>query len=173
MDSLTWGIAASFAAQEGIKFLFGQLTELISRARSKQSEAVESRPPATAFETPPDRIRLSAKDLVGHETAAERLAEDIGTFLKSHPSADEPNESALLAIRDLRALMESLSGQQLTFAGEGSRNRPIAHVEASIKRVEGRLVGIDATRDTSGRDHRLTAEIDEVTRTGDVTLFKA
>lgn len=188
-DALTWGIAASFAAQEGIRFLYGQLTELLKRARDKKAkddpvvgapdihtgtqadDVLVSKPPVLAFDQAPDQLRLPVEGLVGHEVVLEKLLEEIREYLDNKAAGKVPDKAALNAISDLRALSESLSGQRLTFVGEPKRDRPIVRIKAAIERINGRFVGVQI-RSGTHKDFHVDVHVGDIGPEGDTTIYK-
>lgn len=157
-EALTWGIAAGFAAQEGIKFLYGQMAELLKRARERKAppgpgstaitgdgEVLVASPPTTAFAQAPSELRLPVVSIAGSEQVLETLLGRINAFLTASESGQPPDEKSLQAVRDLRALAESISGQHLTFTGEPKGDRPIIRVDAVISEIgeKGQFTGVE------------------------------
>jgi hypothetical protein len=148
-DALSWGIAAGFAAQEGIKFLYGQMADLLKRSRERKersdcgsaattgnSDVLVASPPATAFAQAPGELRLPVASIAGSEGVLEALLGQVGVFLDASKAGQPPDEKSWQAVRDLRALVESISGQRLSFTGEPKEVRPIIRLKAVIKEID-------------------------------------
>jgi hypothetical protein len=153
-EVLTWGVAATLAAQEGIKFLCQQVGVLLDRARRRRDERVAKEentagadlvatPPAAAFEQAPAEIRLSTGNATIDVESLQRTLEQAQLVISAAQLGRPPSDHALAAASELRALVESLCGQRLTFAGEAREARPVVQVSMVADRVDGVGIGVD------------------------------
>ncbi len=172
-DPLTLGVIGGLVAQEGVKFLYGQLTALIDRARKKNDTPIEAKLPPDLFANAPPQLVISPTNVVGHEQALDRLAKEIAPFVQSPDEiSGMPGPSILAAIGDLRALIESLSGQRLDFIGEPARRSPIIEISAVIGEIEGRFIGFEFGGGVDVPDIKSRFEMTRIGSDANVTLFK-
>lgn len=143
-DPLTTGVVAGFVVQEGVRFLYGQVSELLKRVRERKgaAEPLRGEPPKDVFTAAPAELVLDPAPLVGREAKTEALLKDVEAWLERDAGgrAQSPPE----AVETLRALVEALSGTDLRLRGE-AQARPKVSVEVAIGRLDGRAVLVDAT----------------------------
>lgn len=183
-DALTWGIAAGFAAEEGIKFLYSQMAELLKRARERKArpdsgsaatasdgEVLVASPPATAFAQAPSELRLPVASIVNNEQVLDALLWQVKAFLVTTQAGRSPDEKSWQAVRDMRALVESISGHNLTFTGEPKEVRPIIRLDAVINEIgeKGRVIVVDVK---SGNQKDADLDLDVGRIDGEFTAYR-
>jgi hypothetical protein len=157
-DPLTWGVLGALVATEGIKFLYGQATEVLKRWRDRKAgrdAGAEAPIPVPADPPLEGTIEPPTVDF----DAVERLEDDIKALRSvlgdyADGLADpEPGDQDLAAAADgLRRALEVVYGQRITFRGEQrapSGPTVIGRAEADI--VAGEVTGIRARLVRSGR----------------------
>lgn len=166
---LTLGIAAGYAVQEGVKFLYNQLSELLKRAREPKPtganppETLVATPPAHVFDPTPVQLRFPLSQVAGQEAQLASLLAEIDTYLRLAPERANQDSKVLEAIGALRALAESVTGEALAFAGEPQRDRPTLELDATIRLISstGRFVGVSLPSD-SKQSAKVKLEIDQI-----------
>jgi hypothetical protein len=171
-DALTWAVAGSYAAQEGIKFIFAQVSDALDSLRQKKTEqTVKSSPPPLSFEDAPAEIEIQPSALAGHEEVAGRLLNEVEAALVAVGKGKELGANDLAAIAELRELAESLTGTSLNFPDE-RRATPVVDVRAKIAEIEGRLIGISVVGADLPGWTKAHFEIGRVSKGGEATLFE-
>ena len=182
-EALTWGIAAGIAAQEGIKFLYGQMADLIKRSREHKArlgsessptadcDVLVASPPPSAFVQAPSELRLPVASIADSEQVLDKLLGQVDAFIVASKAGQCPDEQSWQAVRDLRALVESISGQRLTFIGEPKEARPIIRLDIVISEIgeKGHFTGAEVKRD-SRKDFVIGLDVGLVS--GEATVFK-
>jgi hypothetical protein len=157
-DPLTWGVLGALVATEGIKFLYGQATEVLKRWRDRKAgREAEAQTPIPVPAHPP--LEGTIEPPTVDFDAVERLHDDIKALRSALGDyadglADpEPGDQDLAAAADgLRRALEVVYGQRMTFRGEDrapSGPTVIGRAEADI--VAGEVTGIRARLVRSGR----------------------
>jgi hypothetical protein len=120
------GALGAVALTEGIKFLYGQVTELLKRRRDRSEKAAEA--PVVPAEQP--RVLdgpMAAKPvdlavLDAHEGQLLELVGALGNYATGLVDPDPADRGLVERVSALRALLELAYGQHLTFRGE---QRPV------------------------------------------------
>jgi hypothetical protein len=158
VDPFSLGALGAVAATEGIKFLYGQATEVIKRWRDRKAgkEAEAEAPiPVTGAEVLEGELAPPKVDF----DAAERLHENITDFasvLGNYASGlkePDPEDRDLAAAADgLRRALEAVYGQRITFKGEDREpSGPVVTGRVDVETVAGDVAGVRARLVRSGR----------------------
>ncbi len=167
VDPLSLTVLGGVALTEGIKFLYGQTTELLKRRRDQAQVADSGTPPSPTdlvAHQPEVLDRKLQRSEVDFTVVAshERELRDLRSWLTDYVDglADvDPNDRQLLErVSALRALLELAYGQHLTFRGEdrpasGTPLAPEAASQANTYAAQVTASGAGAVavgRDVSG-----------------------
>jgi hypothetical protein len=175
VDPLSLSVLGGVAVTEGIKFLYGQATELLKRrAARKEAEARGETGAAEPmkFEAP-QLLQGELAAVVEDERTVDDLAEELNTLRKdltdymdgiTTPDAADPKLNR--TVEALRQALESAVGQTITFKGEQREpsGTPVVTGRVTAKTVRGIASGID-TDVVTGEMHG-EAEADTVEETG-------
>nr|WP_052478812.1 hypothetical protein [Kibdelosporangium sp. MJ126-NF4]CEL20764.1 hypothetical protein [Kibdelosporangium sp. MJ126-NF4]CTQ89677.1 hypothetical protein [Kibdelosporangium sp. MJ126-NF4] len=167
-DPLTLSVLGGAALTEGIKFLYGQATELLKRRRERKDAKAEL--PA---ETPALEGELR-QPLQVDPAALERLEPDLRELrrgLQDYVDELEPVDSSderLLETADaVRQILEAVYGQRITFRGEQRpASGPLAEGRVDVGTVSGYVAGVRAK--TATGTVRGMVNVNEVTSGGEV-----
>ena len=169
-DPVTLGVVGGWAAAEGVKFLYGQAAELLKvwRERRSRTEAGETLPAQVVVPiigndvldgTPTEQV-VDA-DLLGRENKAlVQLIGALAPYATGLADIDPADQDLADQAGRLRALLEAVYGQRLTFLGE---TRPPTGTRLSVTQVldevRGAVVGAEADVAAGGAvtvDQRIT-----------------
>jgi hypothetical protein len=165
-DPLTLSVLGGVALSEGVKFLYGQATELLKRRRERKAEQVDEPVEVPALEGELEQ------PLQADEAALERLEPDLRALRKElHDYVDglEPIDAGdrrLLETADaVRQALEAVYGQRITFRGEQRPSSgPVVEGRVNVTTVAGYVAGVRAR--TASGVMRGDISADEVTSTG-------
>jgi hypothetical protein len=172
------------ALKEGIKFLYGQAAEVLKRWRSHRDKATHDNDAAHAA-TEPIAVKLPGvfvgelRDPEIHfDAVATREGELLRVFkeLSSYASEIQPMETTnvelLGHVADLRAILEAVYRQHITFVGE-QRPASGAILSGSVraKAVAGEATGLEAEGKIEG-EARGQVDADRVEPGGKATGLK-
>lgn len=153
-DAFSLGAIGAFALTEGIKFLYEQAKDVITRwrearaARDKGAEGGKVELPGGGGEAIKGRLEPAAVDLDVVEEHAEALTALRRALIEYADEGREvrPGDPGVVeTVEALRGVLQLIYGQTITFAGEAgppSGTRIDASVEA--KSVSGYLAGVRA-----------------------------
>ncbi len=182
--ALTLASVGGTVLTEGIKFLYGQASELITwwRQRNQDKEiAAPVAPPHSA--SAPDSFDGPVLQGQPDLDALARLEEQLAAVLKQQvlvgvgalgETLETTNAEHVRAAETLRSLLESVYGQAITFHGEAGRppsGTPFVRGTAKAESVLGRLTGLDAEVITEGHAEG-SADVVVVEPGGEVTGLK-
>jgi hypothetical protein len=147
-DPVTWTVLGSWAAAEGIKFLYGQANELIKawRERHRQREAgqlltAELSVPVIATDAldgaPADPV-VDAELLDKEKPALSQLVGDLTLYVQDGQNVDIDDADLANYSGQLRAILEALYGQRFTFQGE---DRDPTGTKVSVTQAFGSVKG--------------------------------
>lgn len=165
MDSTLNSVELS-ALTEGVKFLYAQAGELLTRRRAARDRAAEEQrsapedlvapldPPGTAFALPEHRAAASLAVVDAKSGELLRARQAVEAFLLGDASDLSSDQRALLAVERLRSLLEEVYGVSLTFAHEDrARHKPSDSPPGGGVVVQGSVHG-----DMAGRDFYKTVQ---------------
>lgn len=149
------GVAATVLT-EGVKFLYGQASALLTEWRARkhakadsdsQGASSESAAPVNIFT---GEVRLANPDFAVMDRREQALEELLltGTLVRIGnlgQEADPQDQAQVEAAEALRAVMEEIYGVTITLIGEEGRppsGSPVVRGEAEAKIVDGLLAGV-------------------------------
>jgi hypothetical protein len=150
------------ALTEGIKFLYGQAGELLTRWRARKAEAAPdaTAPAGTASGQAPVEIELPAAAFQGTLTPVvvgfdvldrlqnqiKDLSKDLAPYAGGFDEVDPSDRDLLDRVDALRLALEAVFGQRLTFVGENrpGSGTPVVAGEAFVREIAGRVAGVHA-----------------------------
>ena len=174
VDPLSLSVLGGVAAAEGIKFLYGQATELLRRrAARKDAEAKGETASAEPMKVEaPDLLEGRLEPVVEDEQAVDELADELNTLRKelsdyvdglATPDAADPKLNR--TVEAIRQALESAVGQTITFKGEQRQpSGTVVEGRVNAETVRGIASGIDT--DTVTGEMRGAARADTVEETG-------
>jgi hypothetical protein len=123
VEPVSLGALGGVALTEGIKFLYGQATELLKRRRDRAerrgAEAmtvpVES---AAVLDAPMAPTRVDLDVVAGNEGRLRALRRELGDYADGLADANPSDRQLLAQVAALRGLLELAYGQYLTFRDE-------------------------------------------------------
>lgn len=152
-DPLTLGALGAVVLTEGIKFLYEQGRELLTRWRAKRDrdvvelelvEAAVLDAPLTVAEVPESRI-------ADHADTISALRRELIDYAEEGRPATPDDRRLLERVDALRRSLEVVYGQRITFKGEArphTGTRVDVAVEAGV--VEGYMAGLRAEGGLAG-----------------------
>ena len=171
-DPLTLAVIGGWAAQEGVKFLYGQVAELLKRMRERKAGEILS-PARTAtpeaFGTAPPILVLDPNGLSGREQEVEALLKTVG----DRASGQALSAAAAADVAQLRALVEALAGQRIDFRDEPVSRRPTIDVDIALGLVEGDATLVDLSGSSKVQDVVARGSVQRVGPQGSFTGVRA
>lgn len=179
---MTLAVLGGAAATEGIKFLYGQASELLKAWRARRQEA-RDQAVAEAKDLDVPIVESSALDarpvarpadgvvMEREHAALVELSGALSPYALDQVDVDVTDAELAERAGRLRALLEALYGQRFTFRGEdrdptGSR----VTVRQALGVVEGEVLGAEAAVGAGG-DLLVEQRADAVGESGSVTGF--
>jgi hypothetical protein len=154
VDPLSATVLGGVAVTEGIKFLYGQATELLRRRAARRDAAAAAAKAAAepmAVEVPPDLLAGQLAPVNEDASTVDELADELDKLRKQlsdyldgikAPDAADPELNR--TVDALRTALESAIGQRITFKGEQrATSGTVVTGRASAKVVRGIAAGID------------------------------
>jgi hypothetical protein len=174
VDPLSLSVLGGVAAAEGIKFLYGQATELLRRraARKEAESKGETVSPGPIKVEAPDLLEGRVEPAVEDAQAVDELAGELSALRReladyvdglAVPDASDPKLNQ--TVDALRRALEASIGQTITFKGEQrepSGTVVVGRVDAET--VRGIAAGVDT--DVVAGEMRGTARADTVEESG-------
>ena len=157
-DPLTWTVVGSTVVVEGIKFLYGQMTEVMKRLAAKRDKPAE---PATL----PEPVALPTVFAQEGETrqanlvTAEQLEDemfqlhgDLAAYAEGLRKPKEGDPLVLEQLEALRKVMEAVYANHITFKGEKlpTSEGPNVNAELKNKEVKGYVAGVRIKKMNAG-----------------------
>ena len=123
VDPLSVGVLGGVALTEGIKFLYGQVTELLKRRRDKAEEAAVDPPavpagPAPVLDAPLSPRPVDLQVLAANEARLRELRRELADYADGLAEPDPADRRLMEQVAALRGLLELAYGQHVTFRGE-------------------------------------------------------
>jgi len=123
VDPLSLGALGGVALTEGIKFLYGQVTELLRRRRDRAEQAAAEPPVVPAGQAPVLDGPLSPRPVdvavvAGNEARLRELRRELADYADGLAEPDLADRRLLEQVAALRGLLELAYGQHVTFRGE-------------------------------------------------------
>ncbi|MEV6907070.1 hypothetical protein [Amycolatopsis sp. NPDC051071] len=154
-DPVTFTVLGSWAALEGIKFLYGQAAEVLKAWRERRAAKAEEQAAGQTLEVPvkdsavlegkPDSATIDATVLEQEGPLLASLAGKLRPYAQDLADLDVDDAELAEQAGQVRAILEAAYGQRFTFRGEqreptGTR----VWVSQVLDHVSGRVVGADA-----------------------------
>jgi hypothetical protein len=126
MEPETMGLAGlgSVALVEGVKFLYAQVTELLRWRREKAKEKRVGRLPDVDERLLDGAVDAGAANPAALDTVADRLAairKELADYVDDIKPVQATDRSLIDLLEEVRALVERVYGQHLTFRTETGR----------------------------------------------------
>jgi hypothetical protein len=155
-DPFTLGAIGAVALTEGIKFFYGQASEVLKHWRERRKEVRTDEELSAATETLPvtlpgvfdgdvSEITIHYSVVKDAEPELLRLHSTLARYAEGLVEVDAGDHELLAAADDLRRVLEGIYGSRLTLKGE---NRPPSGTPVVVGRVvveELEGVGTEAT----------------------------
>lgn len=124
VEPLSWAVLGALVATEGIKFLYGQATEVLKRRRERKAgkEAEAAEPIAVPADAPlqgrlePPQVDFDVADRLQDEIKALRSA--LADYADGLADPEPGDQELAAAANGLREALEVVYGQRITFQGE-------------------------------------------------------
>jgi len=173
-DPLTLTFLGTVAASEGIKFLYGQASELLRVWRERKQAEKNLEVPfvnAGVLDAVPANASVDSAVVAAEREKLVRYVGALHPYATNLEEVDASNDALAIAAGELRALLEAAYGQRLTFAGE-QRERTGTRVDVRqvLGSVTGRVVGVEG--DLVGGAISVSQSADEVGPDGSITGYK-
>ncbi len=125
-DPLSLTVLGGVALTEGIKFLYGQTTELLKRRRDREQSAEGEGVTSTRIavqrpellDQPLSRVDVDLDVVAAHAEQFHELRGGLADYADGLADVDPTDVRLLKQVAALRALLELAYGQHLTFQGE-------------------------------------------------------
>jgi hypothetical protein len=166
-DPLTLTALAAVGLTEGIKFLYGQASELLAanreRRRARLAGTAASDTATMPDLTSPDLDRPLPKPIAdltvvdAEEQRLARLAGALSPYALNQLDLPEDEREVRSTAGELRTLLEAIYGQRITFKGErrdATGTRVV--IDQRLGEHYGEAVGVDATTIGEGADVEVT-----------------
>lgn len=176
-DPVTFSVLGSWAALEGVRFLYGQAAEVVKawRERRTQKSSAPLRVPIKASEaldgTPTDSV-VDTAVLDREGVALTSLMGRLGPYAQDLADLDLDDTELAEQAGRLRAILEAVYGQHFTFRGE---QRPSTGTRVTVSQVLGQVAGtvLGAEADVApGAGVEVHQQATTVEQGGSVTGFK-
>jgi hypothetical protein len=158
--TITLAAVGMAAITEGIKFLYGQASELLKWRHEKRKAAEGAQTassPHPTLVTRPDVFEPVPAQPCVDEVELERLAKPMGELcdglsgvVAGRTEVDTGNAALLSRVDALRKALEFVTGQPLTFRGETRPEGPVVRGRVTADEVLGEVAGVAAGTITAG-----------------------
>ncbi|GAA3431792.1 hypothetical protein [Kutzneria kofuensis] len=171
-DPLTLAALGGVVAAEGIKFLYGQVAEVVKAWRTRRDERRKALEvpivPTAALDAAPARTEVDAAVVDQHHAAMVELWARLAPYANGLQEVDVTDDELARTAGELRALLEAAYGQRFTFRGEHREpTGTLVTVTQAVGPVSGRVVGVRGDVG-SGAAVEVRQEATEVTADGTV-----
>lgn len=174
-DPLSWGVLGALVAAEGVKFLYGQATEVLKRrreckaGREAEAEAPVPVPADAPLEGTLEPLRVDFDALEGFHDEIKTLRSVLADYADGLVDPEPGDQELAVAANGLRQALEVVYGQRITFRGEDREpSGPVVISRVEADTVAGDLAGLRARLVSSGRVDA-TAVVKQVLPGGKVT----
>jgi hypothetical protein len=154
-DPITLALVGTVALTEGIKFLYGQATEILKlwRARKEASKTgdassepkpVEVKLPEAVFEGQLSNPKVHFENIPPLENGLKGLHNELSQYANDIEPINSQDEEVLKKVDALRQILEAVYQQRITFKGEKTRptSGPTIEGHIDVGRVEGVVRGV-------------------------------
>lgn len=172
-DPLSLGVLGAVVAAEGVKFLYGQATEVLKRRRERGAGSEPEAPVAVPADAPLqgtlEPLRIDFDALEGMHDEIKTMRSVLADYADGLADPDPGDRELAAAADGLRRALEVVYGQRITFRGEDrGPSGPVVIGRAEADTVAGDLAGVRARLVSSGRVEA-TAVVNRVLPGGKVT----
>jgi hypothetical protein len=175
---------AGIALTEGVKFLYGQASDILKRWRDRkdkanesptgETEAIETKLPDSAFEGQLSNPKIHFNKVEHFEDDLEALRDSLAVYLIGDRQIDAADTKLAERVDALRLVLQQIYQQRITFKGENlppsgnsiSGNLIDSDLETGV--VKGRVRGVIGTGNIRSR-----VKTGDVDSTGDVVSVDA
>jgi hypothetical protein len=175
-DPVTFSVLGSWAALEGIKFLYSQAAEVVKawRERRKQKSSAPLEVPveaSAALDGAPGGSVLDTAVLDREGAALASLVGRLSPYAQDLADLDLDDTELAEQAGQLRAILEAAYGQYFTFRGE---QRPTTGTRVTVSQTLGQVAGtvVGAEADVSMGTVDVQQQVTTVEAGGAVTGFK-
>ncbi len=144
MEPFSLAVLGGVAAAEGVKFLYGQASDLLKEWRAHRALNV---PPAEsdALDGPVPSTTVDPELLRTHHRELTALSAGLSPYALDHADLDLDDPEIAATVDQLRRLLEILYGVRLTFRGEQrERTGTTIDVQQRLETVHGSATGLAA-----------------------------
>lgn len=160
-EPITLTLAAGIVLAEGVKFLYGQAGELLTRWRKRQDEAAEAARaateaipvvlPADVFEGELVNPVIHYDALAAAHARLRELRRELVPYVEEGEPVDAADTALLERVDLLRGLLEAVYQQRITFKGEQRpASGPLVDARVEVEEVLGRAAALKAGGIKSG-----------------------
>ena len=157
-DPLTWTVVGSTVVVEGIKFLYGQMTEVMKRLAAKKEKPAEPASPPepvvlpTAFAQEGETRQANLVTAESLEEEMFQLHGNLGAYAGGLKKPTEGDPLVIAQLEALRKVMEAIYANHITFKGEKlpASGGPTVSADIKIKEVKGYAAGVRVKKMNSG-----------------------
>jgi hypothetical protein len=172
--TITFAAVGIAAITEGIKFLYGQASELLKWRREKRKTAESAQaapspqpplmPRPDVFEPGPAQPSVDEGSLGRLVQPLDELCDKLSGVVAGRTEVDTGDAALLTRVDALRKALEIVTGQRLTFRGETRPDAqgPVIRGEVHVNRVLGYAAGVAAGTITGKATVEGTVVADEV-----------
>ena len=169
MEPFSLAVLGGVVAAEGIKFLYGQATDLLKEWRSRRALDVPLTESA-ALDGPLPPTTVDPELLQTHRRELTTLSAGLSPYALDHADLDLNDPEIAAEVDQLRRLLETLYGVRLTFLGEQrERTGTTIDIQQRLETVHGSATGLAAKSLADGAKATIRQEVGEVGASGDVT----
>ncbi len=159
-DPFTLTAVGSVVLTEGIKFLYGQVSDVLKRwrdhreqwAKSAAGAPVPSESAPIPVQVPPILNGTFSSPVIHFDRVApveadlKALVGQLATYVQGIDPIDTQDGELLARVDALRRLLEAVYGQRITFLGENRppSGEPVVSSVIDIKQIAGVVTGIKA-----------------------------
>lgn len=135
-DPLTLSALGATALTEGIKFLYGQVTELLKRRRERGAKSGDEASPGFVAKLEP--IEPDGAVLARLEPDLRELRRVLGDYADGVDPVDPADHRMLETMDAVRRMLEAVYRQRITFPGENRpESGPLVEGEMDVTTVAG------------------------------------
>jgi hypothetical protein len=169
MEPFSLAVLGGVVAAEGVKFLYGQATDLLKEWRARRALDVPAAEP-DALDGPVPPTTVDPELLRTHHRELTTLSAGLSPYALDLADLDLDDPEIAAATDQLRRLLETLYGVRLTFRGEKrERTGTKIEVQQRLATVHGSATGLAAKSLADGAEATIRQEVGEVAAGGDVT----
>jgi hypothetical protein len=178
MEPFSLAVLGGVTAAEGIKFLYGQASEILKEWRTRRAKADDNTIVIPLADSAALDHSVAATD-VDLDLLGQRhrelitLSAALSPYALGHADIDLSDARLATSVDALRSLIEGLYGVRLTFRGEAREaGGTTLTVEQRLRSVHGSATGIESRRLSGPADVAVSQDVGEIGAGGTVTGAK-